>query len=85
MQGPKDARDLLRSGAFAGLRDSVRSLGLYATERGAGKEAGAKLVNDFFAELEGLDFELFQAARAGEPAGDAAKKRLEDAIAALDR
>ena len=59
VQDPADARQLLRSGVFKGLRDNVRSLGEYASER-AGDDSGRALVKGFFAELEGLDAALRQ-------------------------
>lgn len=59
MQDPAAARQLLRTGVFKGLRDNVRSLGEYASER-SGNEEGRALVKGFFAELEGLDSALRQ-------------------------
>lgn len=84
---PKNARSLLRSGAFAGLRASVRAIGDYAAERGAGKEAGNALVTGFFKELEGLDQVLLAAERSEDPSEgrELARERLDKTIAALDK
>ena len=87
LKEPKSARQLLRSGTFSGLRASVRAVGEFTAERGAGKEAGKDLVNGFYKELEGLDAELRQAERseAGVVEGDGARTRLDGTIAALDK
>ena len=87
MASPKDARQLLRSGSFSGLRASVRAIGDYAAERGAGKEAGNALVSAFFTALEKLDYELLTAERAPEGATidrESIKQKLDVVIAALD-
>lgn len=76
---------MLRSGAFSGLRASVRALGDYAAERSLGKDAAGALVTGFFVELEGLDFELLKAVREGRTATDDAQQRLNGTITALDK
>jgi hypothetical protein len=83
VQDAGEARQLLRSGVFAGLRDNVRSLGEYASQR-AGDDSGRELVRGFFKELEGFDSELRKAQREG--AGvEEARKRLDGTVAALER
>jgi hypothetical protein len=85
---PKDARQLLRSGSFSGLRASVRAIGDYQAERGAGKEAGTAVVAAFFSALEKLDYELLSAERATEetkPDKEVARQKLDATIAALDK
>ncbi|KAG7668913.1 hypothetical protein KSW81_003925 [Nannochloris sp. 'desiccata'] len=85
---PKDARQLLRSGSFSGLRASVRAIGDYQAERGAGKEAGTAVVTAFFSALEKLDYELLSAERATEdtkPDKAVARQKLDATIAALDK
>ncbi|KAI3424820.1 hypothetical protein D9Q98_008206 [Chlorella vulgaris] len=83
LQDAGEARQLLRSGVFAGLRDNVRSLGEYASQR-AGDDSGRELVRGFFKELEGFDSELRKAQREG--AGvEEARKRLDGTVAALER
>ena len=87
MADPKDARKLLRSGSFSGLRASVWAIGEYTAERGAGKAAGTEVVTSFFKELEGLDYALLTAERAEDATeGTAlAREKLETTIAALDK
>lgn len=58
---PEDARALLRSGPFSGLRDNIRAIGEYAVAGGAPDAQG--LVASFFKELEALDLLFFQGAR----------------------
>jgi hypothetical protein len=65
---PGAARKLLRSGVFAGLRDNVRSLGEYASER-SGTDAGRQLVKGFFSELEAFDAALRQVGAGGSACG----------------
>ncbi|KAL4439481.1 hypothetical protein ABPG77_008810 [Micractinium sp. CCAP 211/92] len=84
LQDPAAARQLLRSGVFAGLRDNVRSLGEYASER-AGNSSGRDLVRGFFVELEGLDGALREAVRSGEGLPADARGRVDATVAALDR
>ncbi|KAL4437306.1 hypothetical protein ABPG75_004445 [Micractinium tetrahymenae] len=84
LQDPAAARQLLRSGVFAGLRDNIRSLGEYASQR-AGDSSGTELVRGFFAELEGLDGALRQAIRGGEGLPEDARGRVDATIAALDK
>lgn len=80
---PVEARILLRSGAFEGLRDNVRAVGQYAEQ--AGVPGAAALVPDFFKAVQALDFELFSAIRAQAPVGPDTDARRVDAVAALDR
>lgn len=84
LQDPEAARKLLRSGAFAGMRDNVRSLGEYASQR-AGNSSGTELVKGFFTELEGLDNALREAIRGDSGLPADAPKRIDLVIAALDR
>lgn len=84
MAAPADARELLRSGSFSGLRASVRAIGDYAAERGAGKDAGNALVTAFFKALEALDASLMAATR-GEADPEEARRRLETTQAALEQ
>jgi hypothetical protein len=83
LQDPAAARQLLRSGAFTGLRSSARAMGEYAA-RERGQQAGAELVTNFLGSLEALDVALLQASRGGEPVGDAATQKLVACRAALD-
>ena len=90
MQNPNDARQLLRSGSFAGLRSSVKAVGEYAAAHGLGKGAGAALIAGFFKELERLDGALLQAERSperkvGEETKEALAQQLGATIAALDK
>ena len=59
---------MLRSGAFAGLRDNIRALGEYAVQNGAAKDAGT-LVQGFFRKLEAFDLALYRASQVGVEAG----------------
>jgi hypothetical protein len=61
------ARALLRSGAFRGVRESVRAVGEYATEAG---QPGSDLVAAFLRELEAFDARMRVAERAQEKKGD---------------
>ena len=88
---PVEARLLLRSGAFEGLRDNVRAVGEYAvaavTAAGASPASTttARLAPDFFAAVQALDFVFFKAARDGVPVpAGAAQARLDAAVTALD-
>jgi hypothetical protein len=65
------ARSLLRSGAFGGVRESVRAVGEYATEAG---QPGGELATAFFRELEVFD-------RSMRPAERRQKEQLEAAAA----
>lgn len=56
------ARELLRSGAFSGLRENIRALGEYAVINGKVKDA-APLVNGFFRALEEYDILLYSSIR----------------------
>lgn len=86
LQDPKEARSLLRSGIFAGLRDDVRAVGEYASQKDGGSPAtGAALVSGFFRPLEQLDFLLNRDAKQNKPGdGEEEKKALEETIAGLD-
>jgi len=77
------ARELLRSGAFDGLRDNIRALGDYA-EQGGNKDA-KKLVDDFFLASQDFDFTLFQAKRYSEPVGEKSEAALQKNLDALQR
>lgn len=81
---PAEARRLLRSGAFEGLRDNVRAVGEYAAAAAAPAPTLAS-ATDFFAAVQALDFVFFKAARDGVaiPVGEA-QARLDAAVAALD-
>lgn len=61
------ARALLRSGAFRGVRESVRAVGEYATEAG---QPGGDLVASFLRELEAFDARMRVAEREQEKKGD---------------
>lgn len=56
------ARDLLRSGAFSGLRASVRALGDYSVLNGTAADASS-LASGFFRSLEAFDQVLNTAVR----------------------
>jgi len=79
---PAEARRQLRSGAFAGLRSSVRGVAEYAG-RARGTEAGAALGAGFLNALEGLDVELLRASRSQEPLGEGTRSKFEACSAAL--
>lgn len=82
---PAGARKQLRSGAFAGLRSSVRGVAEYAG-RARGAEAGVALGAGFLNALEGLDVELLRASRSQEPLGEGIRPKFEacgTALAAL--
>jgi hypothetical protein len=85
VQDPKEARSLLRSGAFSGLRDSVRAVGQFVSERGQGQTVGAALVSGFTKELEGLDVALMLAVREGRAVDEDGNARLKATTEALDR
>jgi hypothetical protein len=59
---PEVARDLLRKGAFDGLRENVRALGEYAVTNGQAESSGP-LVNNLFKALEGYDLVLARSVR----------------------
>ncbi len=59
---PGKARDLLRQGAFDGLRESIRALGSYAETNNPGTQS-APLVQGFFRCLEDYDLVLAVALR----------------------
>ncbi|PRW45473.1 autophagy-related 16 [Chlorella sorokiniana] len=84
LQDPANARQLLRSGEFSGLRDNVRSLGEYASQR-AGDESGRALVRGFFTALEALDGALRQAERGEEGLPEGARAKLDATVEALDK
>lgn len=54
----------LPAGCLRRLRDNVRSLGEYASQR-AGDESGRTLVRGFFAALEAFDGALRQVSEVG--------------------
>jgi phage-related tail fiber protein len=84
---PKAARQLLRTGAFNGLRDNVRALGEYAITAAAvdaDKETAAGLVPATFKALEDLDNTLFIAQRDKQEVDvQEASQKVEAAAAAL--
>jgi hypothetical protein len=93
---PKEARRLLRSGAFEGLRDNVRAIGEYAAAAASADGAGQpqaprppppqRLAADFFTALESLDLVLYWAVRDGAPTPTAdANEKLSATLAAMDR
>ena len=86
LQDPGEARKLLRSGIFAGIRDDVRAVGAYASQKEAGDAAtGAALVSRFFKPLEQLDFLLNRDAKQGKPGdGEEERKALEETIVGLE-
>lgn len=86
LQDPGGARKLLRSGIFAGLRDDVRAVGEYASQKEGGNAAtGAALVSGFFKPLEQLDFLLNSDAKQGKPGdGEEERKALEETIVGLE-
>ncbi|EFN53088.1 hypothetical protein CHLNCDRAFT_58696 [Chlorella variabilis] len=84
LQDPAAARQLLRSGVFAGLRDNVRSVGEYASQR-SNDESGRELVRGFFDELEGFDSALRQAQQREGEGLEEARKRLDGTVVALDK
>jgi len=80
---PRDARILLRSGAFEGLRDNVRAVGEFAAA--SGNAAAAAAPASFFGAVQTLDYELFAAVREERaPDAAAARANVAAAIAALD-
>eukprot|EP00890_Picochlorum_soloecismus_P001367 jgi/Picsp_1/2230/NSC_05694-R1_hypothetical protein CHLNCDRAFT_58696 [Chlorella variabilis] len=83
LQSPTEAREQLRSGAFSGLRENVRSVGEYVSEQ-KGSDEGKVLVRNFFQELEGLDFVLLSSSREGELRADEARTKLDSTIKRLD-
>lgn len=83
---PKAARQLLRTGAFNGLRDNVRALGEYAVSAAAAadKETAAGLVPATFKALEDLDNTLFIAQRDKQELDtQEASQKVEAAAAAM--
>eukprot|EP00878_Enallax_costatus_P036935 GHUV01041566.1.p1 GENE.GHUV01041566.1~~GHUV01041566.1.p1 ORF type:complete len:164 (-),score=42.35 GHUV01041566.1:61-552(-) len=96
VKAPSEARQLMRSGPFSGLRDNIRALGQYAStptdQGGSGlseKDASA-LVSNFFRALEDFDLVLYNAVReakaAEKKAGDDADKLAQlDPAAGLDK
>ena len=83
MQSPKEAREQLRSGAFSGLRENVRSVGEYVSQQ-KGSDEGKVLVRNFFQDLEGLDFVLLSSSREDELRADEARVKLDATIKRLD-
>ena len=83
MQSPTEARGQLRSGAFSGLRENVRSVGEYVSQQ-KGSDEGKALVRNFLQELEGLDYVLLSSSREGELRADEARIKLDDTIKKLD-
>lgn len=83
MQSPKEAREQLRSGSFAGLRENVRSVGEYVSDL-KGVDAGKEPVKNFFQALEGLDFALLAASRNQGTNNADLQGKLDACIKALD-
>lgn len=83
MQSPTEARGQLRSGAFSGLRENVRSVGEYVSQQ-KGSDEGKALVRNFLQELEGLDYVLLSSSREGELRADEARIKLDATIKKLD-
>lgn len=85
---PSEARKLLRSGAFSGLRENIRSVGEYVSREQENEALGKKLVANFFSELQAVDFALLSATRSqGEGSGldiDATRSHLHATVKALD-
>lgn len=80
---PREARILLRSGAFEGLRDNVRAVGEFAAA--ADNAAAAAAPAAFFGAVQELDFELFAAVReARAPDAGLTRGKAAAAVAALD-
>lgn len=86
LQSPAEARELLRSGAFSGLRENIRSVGEYVSREKGDEALGKKLVASFFSELEAVDFALLSATRSQGSGLDveATRTRLDGSIKALD-
>jgi hypothetical protein len=86
LQEPGEARKLLRSGIFAGLRDDVRAVGEYASQKeGENAATGTALVSGFFKPLEQLDYLLNRDAKQGKPGdGEEERKALEETIVGLE-
>jgi hypothetical protein len=82
---PSAARQQLRSGPFAGIRDSIRALGQYAARPAAAGGSGAAaqlseqeasaLVQGFFQALEDFDLVLYSAVREYKAQADGASKQ----------
>lgn len=78
------ARQLLRTGAFSGLRDNVRALGEYAVKNGRSSTA-RELVTGFFTALESYDFVLNSSIRTKvDLPVEEAEAKLQAAVVALD-
>ena len=86
LQSPAEARELLRSGAFSGLRENIRSVGEYVSREKGDEALGKKLVASFFSELEAVDFALLSATRSQGSGLDVegTRTRLDGSIKALD-
>lgn len=85
LQSPSDARQQLRSGAFSGLRENVRSVGDYVSREKNDEAVGNALVSNVFKELEAVDFGLLSASRMSEPVvDDETKKHVDGTIKAID-
>ncbi|KAI8102227.1 hypothetical protein M9435_005833 [Picochlorum sp. BPE23] len=85
LQSPSDARQQLRSGAFSGLRENVRSVGDYVSREKNDEAVGNALVSNVFKELEAVDFGLLSASRMSEPVvDDETKKHVDGTMKAID-
>lgn len=83
VESPTTARQMMRSGAFSGLRDNIRALGQYAAtpaaEGGSGLEEkeAQQLVSGFFRALEDYDLMLYNAVREAKAAQEKVDKKKE--------
>lgn len=85
LQSPSDARQQLRSGAFSGLRENVRSVGDYVSREKNDEAVGNALVSNVFKELEAVDFGLLSASRMAKPVvDDETRKHVDGTIRAID-
>jgi len=75
-------RGALRSGAFDGLRDNIRVIGLYAQK--AGRSDSASLVKNFFSSLQTYDAALFSSVRYSTWDSDDLRNKLEGVVKAMD-
>lgn len=90
VQNPQEARALLRSGAFSGLRDSVRSVGEYLSQQQSGSSATPtgepSLAISFLRTLESFDQSLMMAVREGKSSADEdSQAKLRSVMDALDK
>ena len=84
LQSPADARQQLRSGAFSGLRDTVRSVGEYISREKNDEALGKRLVAGFFKELEAIDFALLNATRSETLDVQGIRSHVDGCVKAID-